>query len=82
MAFACPTEAVFADASRHNTSSGTARHVWDPRTSDLTATIHGFGPTRQHRGARQLAAVEDATLVRWAMPSDGRLSVRQPPHHT
>jgi hypothetical protein len=68
IAFACPTTALFADPARLYTSSATALQVWDPRTGELTATIGGFAPNRQHAGAKQLAESKDGNLVRWQLP--------------
>jgi hypothetical protein len=44
-------------------SSGLSR--WDPKTGARTGHLPGFRPAWHHRGAGELAAIVNRTLVRW-----------------
>jgi hypothetical protein len=58
--------ALFADGRRLYSDGENGLEIWDPRTGERTGAVPGFHPGRHHPGARELAAVQDGDLLRWA----------------
>lgn len=66
-AFAGPSGQFFAEGGWLFSSHESGLSRWDPATGERTGHLAGVQPTHLHRGARELAQLQDGALVRLAL---------------